>query len=92
MHLSLMTDGSRALEFFMIHIMASCLFAGPGLQIYGTPLRFHIFDYMDQPVATRTLCADIHQDLAPLKISWEDRTRVITNEVLRRQGLNIEGL
>lgn len=87
----LMKDDSRALEFFMLHILSSCLFAGAGLPLYGIPLRFHIFDYMDQPVAVKPLFANIQRDLSPLKIPWEGRTQVTTNDVLKRQRLSVDG-
>jgi len=83
----LMKEHSRALEFFMLHVLSSCLLAGPGLQVHGTPLRFHIFDYMDQPVATKKLRVDLQQDISPLKIPWEGRKHLTTNDLLRLQGL-----
>jgi hypothetical protein len=83
----LMKDRSRALEFFMLHILSSCDLAGPGLRIYGTPLRFSFYHYMDQPVAVAPLYADIQPDLSPLKISWEGRQHLTTNDVLSRQAM-----
>lgn len=85
----LMKEKSRALEFFMLHVLSSCILSGPGLQIRGTPLRFYIFDYMDQPVETAPLFVDVQQDLSSLKIPWEGRRHITTNDLLREQGFGL---
>lgn len=85
-----MRDKSRTLEFFMLHVLSSCLFTG-GMQIYGTPLRFRIFDYMDQPVSVKPIYVNIKEDLSPLKTWWDGRRRVTTNDVLKQYDLAMEG-
>ena len=77
-----MEDGRRALEFFMMHVLSSCLLAGPPLRVYGTPLRFSVYRYMDQPVAVRPVYAHVRHDISSLRIEWDEKGHVTTNRLL----------